>query len=437
MLQGYSQLIFEGALVTLELALSSVVLAVVIGLIGAGGKLSHNPFISGLFGAYTTLIRGVPDLVLMLLIFYGLQIALNNITTLLGFAQIDIDPLGAGIITLGFIYGAYFTETFRGAYLAVPKGQIEAATAYGFSGAQIFRRILFPAMMRFALPGIGNNWQVILKATALVSILGLNDVVKATQLAGKGTYQPFFFAIVAGVVYLIFTTVSNGYWQSLLWSDGYRFTGVAVTLWLLIASVVMGGLLAIPMAVARVSSIRWVRFPVWLYTYVFRGTPLYVQLLVFYSGMYSLEIVRGSEFLNAFFRSGLNCTILALTLNTCAYTTEIFAGAIRSVPHGEIEAANAYGFSRFKMYRCIILPSALRTALPAYSNEVILMLHSTALAFTATVPDLLKIARDINAATYQPFYAFGIAAVLYLIISYVLISLFRKAEKRWMAHVSH
>ena len=159
------------------------------------------------------------------------------------------------------------------------------------------------------------------------------------------------------------------YWRSLLWSDGYRFTGVAVTLWLLIASVVMGGLLAIPMAVARVSSIRWVRFPVWLYTYVFRGTPLYVQLLVFYSGMYSLEIVRGSEFLNAFFRSGLNCTILALTLNTCAYTTEIFAGAIRSVPHGEIEAANAYGFSRFKMYRCIILPSALRTALPAYSNE--------------------------------------------------------------------
>ncbi|WP_153070266.1 ABC transporter permease subunit, partial [Escherichia coli] len=99
MLQGYSQLIFEGALVTLELALSSVLLAVVIGLIGAGGKLSHNPLISGLFGAYTTLIRGVPDLVLMLLIFYGLQIALNNITTLLGFSQIDIDPLGAGIIT--------------------------------------------------------------------------------------------------------------------------------------------------------------------------------------------------------------------------------------------------------------------------------------------------------------------------------------------------
>ncbi|MGE9552824.1 ABC transporter permease [Erwinia amylovora] len=225
------------------------------------------------------------------------------------------------------------------------------------------------------------------------------------------------------------------YWKALLWTDGYRFSGVAITLWLLIISVVLGGCMAVLLSVARVSSIKAVRFPVWLFTYVFRGTPLYVQLLVFYSGMYTLEVVKGNELLNVFFRSGLNCTLLALTLNTCAYTTEMFAGAIRAVPHGEIEAARAYGFSTFKLYRCIIMPSALRTALPAYSNEVILMLHSTALAFTATVPDLLKVARDINSATYQPFTAFGIAAVLYLIISYVLISLFRMAEKRWLKHV--
>ncbi|HAK48494.1 MAG TPA: amino acid ABC transporter permease, partial [Salmonella bongori] len=158
------------------------------------------------------------------------------------------------------------------------------------------------------------------------------------------------------------------YWKSLLWTDGYRFTGVAITLWLLISSVVMGGVLAVILAVGRVSGNKFIRFPIWLFTYVFRGTPLYVQLLVFYSGMYTLEIVKGTDLLNAFFRSGLNCTVLALTLNTCAYTTEIFAGAIRSVPHGEIEAARAYGFSSFKMYRCIILPSALRIALPAYSN---------------------------------------------------------------------
>ncbi|ANI31421.1 amino acid ABC transporter permease [Yersinia entomophaga] len=224
MLDGYSKLIFDGALVTLELALCSVLLALVIGMVGAGGKLSANRLLSGVFECYTTLIRGVPDLVLMLLIFYGLQIILNSITESLGFSQIDIDPLSAGIITLGFIYGAYFTETFRGAYMAVPRGQIEAATAFGFSHSKIFRRIMFPAMMRYALPGIGNNWQVILKATALVSILGLNDVVKATQLAGKGTYEPFFFAMVAGAVYLIFTTLSNGvlWWLERRYSQGVK-----------------------------------------------------------------------------------------------------------------------------------------------------------------------------------------------------------------------
>ena len=229
--------------------------------------------------------------------------------------------------------------------------------------------------------------------------------------------------------------IIHDYWQSLLWTDGYRFTGVAVTLWLLILSVVIGGVMAVILAIARVSSNRFISTPVWIFTYVFRGTPLYVQLLVFYTGMYTLEVVKGNELLNAFFRSGMNCTLLAFALNTCAYTTEVFAGAIRSVPHGEIEAARAYGFSRFKMYRCIILPAALRIALPAYSNEVILMLHSTSLAFTATVPDVLKIARDINAATYQPFTAFGIAAVIYLVISYGLITLFRMAERRWLPHV--
>ncbi|WP_080195607.1 histidine ABC transporter permease HisQ, partial [Salmonella enterica] len=171
MLYGFSGVILQGAIVTLELALSSVVLAVLIGLVGAGAKLSQNRVTGLIFEGYTTLIRGVPDLVLMLLIFYGLQIALNVVTDSLGIDQIDIDPMVAGIITLGFIYGAYFTETFRGAFMAVPKGHIEAATAFGFTHGQTFRRIMFPAMMRYALPGIGNNWQVILKATALVSLL--------------------------------------------------------------------------------------------------------------------------------------------------------------------------------------------------------------------------------------------------------------------------
>lgn len=225
------------------------------------------------------------------------------------------------------------------------------------------------------------------------------------------------------------------YWKAYLFTDGYNITGVAITLWLLVVSISIGFCLSIPLAVARVSRHSWISAPVWLYTYIFRGTPLYVQLLLCYTGIYSLELVRSHDFLNAFFRQGMYCTLLAFTLNTCAYTTEIFAGAIRATPYGEIEAARAYGMSGFALYRRVILPSALRRALPYYSNEVILMLHATTVAFTATVPDILKVARDVNSATYQSFEAFGIAALLYLGISFTLVGLFRRAEQRWLAYL--
>ncbi len=225
------------------------------------------------------------------------------------------------------------------------------------------------------------------------------------------------------------------YGKQYLWTDGYHFTGVAVTLWLLVISVLIGFIASIPLAVMRVSEKKRYALPVWLFSYVFRGTPLYVQLLVFYTGVYTLEFVRSTEFLNWFFRSGYYCTLLALVLNTCAYTTEIFAGSIRETNKGEIEAAKAYGFSDWSLYLTVIIPSALRRAMPAYSNEVILMLHATSLAFTATVPDILKVARDVNSATYQSFSAFGVAAILYLIISFSLVGMFRVAEKKWLKHL--
>ncbi|EDT37551.1 ABC transporter permease [Burkholderia ambifaria] len=225
------------------------------------------------------------------------------------------------------------------------------------------------------------------------------------------------------------------YWRNYLYTDGFRITGVAITLWLLVVSIGLGFCLSVPLAVARVSKKKWLSRAVWLYTYVFRGTPLYVQLLLCYTGLYSLQFVRGTPLLDSFFRDGMHCTLLAFTLNTCAYTTEIFAGAIKATSYGEIEAARAYGMSTFTMYRRVILPSALRRALPLYSNEVILMLHATTVAFTATVPDILKIARDVNSATYMSFHAFGIAALLYLVISFVLVWLFRQAERRWLAYL--
>lgn len=227
--------------------------------------------------------------------------------------------------------------------------------------------------------------------------------------------------------------IIQDYWQAYLWSDGYRLSGVAMTLWLLILSIAFGFVLAVPLAVARVSKNPLIRGPVWFYTYVFRGTPLYIQLLLLYSGVYSLEVVHGNQMLDAFFREGFNCTVLAFALNTCAYTTEIFAGTIKSIPYGEVEAARAYGMSRFLLYRRIIVPSALRRALPFYSNEAILMLHATTVAFTATVPDILKVARDVNSATYASFEAFGIAALLYACIAFVLVWLFRRFEIHWLA----
>ncbi len=226
------------------------------------------------------------------------------------------------------------------------------------------------------------------------------------------------------------------YGRAFLYFDGQGLSGLVVTLWLLVASLVIGFCMAVPLAVARVSKNRWVSMPVRAYTYVFRGTPLYVQLLLIYSGVYSLEFVRAHGVLNEFFRSGLHCAILAFGLNTGAYTTEIFAGAIRAISHGEVEAARAYGMSRWTMYRRIILPSALRRALPLYSNEVILMLHATTVAFTATVPDILKVARDANSATYMSFQAFGIAALIYLAVSFALVAAFRRAERHWLAYLA-
>ncbi|WP_137886688.1 ABC transporter permease [Pseudomonas sp. 2FE] len=208
-LQGFGPLLLHGTWVTVKLSVLSLALSILIGLLGAAAKLSSLAILRIPATLYTTLIRGIPDLVLMLLIFYSLQGWLSSLTEAMGWAYIEIDPFGAGIVTLGFIYGAYFTETFRGAILSVPRGQLEAATAFGLSRIQRFVHVLFPQMMRYALPSLGNNWLVLLKATALVSIIGLSDVVKAAQDAGKSTFNMLYFLILAALLYLLITSASN------------------------------------------------------------------------------------------------------------------------------------------------------------------------------------------------------------------------------------
>ena len=206
---GYGPQLLAGTWETIKLAVLSLIVAVILGLIAASAKLSKNRLTRFFAALYTTLIRGIPDLVLLLLIFFSMQIHLNALTDALRLPYIDIEPFSAGVLTLGFIYGAYFTETFRGAFMAIPAGQAEAAMAYGFTRWQVFSRIQFPQMMRHAIPGLGNNWQVLLKATALVSLIGLNDLVKVAQNAGNVTFKVFLFISVTGLIYLALTTVSN------------------------------------------------------------------------------------------------------------------------------------------------------------------------------------------------------------------------------------
>jgi arginine/ornithine transport system permease protein len=209
MLHGFLPALLEGAGITLAVAGASLVIAVILGLIGAAAKLSRNPVISWTATAYTTVVRGVPDLVLMLLIFFGGQIGVNAAASALGYdGYIDIDPFVAGVATIGFIFGAYLAETFRGALIAIPAGQREAGIAFGMSRSKVFVRITLPQMVRLAIPGFTNNWLVLVKSTAIVSVIGLTDMMHRAGLAAGATREPFTFYLAAAVIYLVITSVS-------------------------------------------------------------------------------------------------------------------------------------------------------------------------------------------------------------------------------------
>ncbi|MCL2310465.1 MAG: ABC transporter permease subunit [Proteobacteria bacterium] len=200
--------ILGGAWISLQVALLSLALALAIGFPVASMRLSQRGWLYYPATVYTTLFRGIPDLVLMFFLFYGGQQLANDLTDAYHLPQWDINPFIAGCITLGMIFGAYMAETFRAAILAVPYGQTEAALAFGMSRRQCFRRIVFPQMLRHAMAGIGNNWLVLLKTTALVSIIGLSDMVRRADLSGKATHAPLFFYLLVAVIFLLFTSVS-------------------------------------------------------------------------------------------------------------------------------------------------------------------------------------------------------------------------------------
>ena len=217
-------------------------------------------------------------------------------------------------------------------------------------------------------------------------------------------------------------------------NSGVYLEGLKNTVILVSLSLAIGLFLAIPLAVLRNSGNRLLEWPIRAFVYCFRGTPLLVQMFLVYYGFGQFDLIK-SSFLWPAFREAYFCALLAFTLNTCAYTTEIIRGAIKATSHGEIEAAMAAGMSRLLMIRRIILPSAFRRALPAYSNEIIFMLHGSSLASVITIIDITGAARIVNSRYYSPYEAFITAAVLYMSLTFVIVFLIKKLEKKWFAHL--
>lgn len=214
----------------------------------------------------------------------------------------------------------------------------------------------------------------------------------------------------------------------------HYWDGVVSTVQLVFLSLLIGLLLAVPLAIMRNSKNPLINYPIWAFTYVFRGTPLLIQLYMIYYGVTLIEGIQDSMWWVIFEKAFYPC-LIAFTLNTAAYTTEIFRGVIKATPHGEIEAAKAYGMSWSQRMRRIVMPSAFRRAIPAYSNEVICMLHGSAIASTVTILDITGAARDVYAQHYTAFPPFMFAAGLYLLLTLSILLFFRGLEKRMLAHL--
>lgn len=206
---GWGGVLLAGLLASLQVAFGGYLLGLLIGTGGAAGKLWGGPILRDLLEVYTTVVRGVPELVLILILYYAGTDAVNQVMHLLGLPSVDISGLAAGIFVIGVVQGAYATEVLRGAILAVPPGQIEAARAYGMSPLMSLRRITLPAMLPFALPGLSNLWLIATKDTALLAVVGFAELTLVTRQAAGTTKAYLTFFLAAGALYLAVTLVSN------------------------------------------------------------------------------------------------------------------------------------------------------------------------------------------------------------------------------------
>ena len=208
-LQGYGWQLIAGAEMTLLVSAISLVFGTIVGVLGAGAKVWVFLIVRGISDIYTTIIRGIPELIIILLLYFGGTVTLTKLAG----HYVEVDGFSAGVFALSFVFGAYATEIFRGAILAIPRGQVEAARALGMRGHVIFRTVMLPQLWRFALPGIGNLWLVLLKDSALISVVGLEELMRKTAITAGSTRQPFTFYLAAALIYLAFTLVSSAFFH--------------------------------------------------------------------------------------------------------------------------------------------------------------------------------------------------------------------------------
>ncbi len=222
---GWGDDLLRGAWITVTLALCSMALGLFFGLLLAGAKLSRIAPLRWFASVYTLFIRGVPEFLILLIVFFGSDKLINTALISLGFeGGVEVPKFGAAVAGLSAIFAAYACEIFRGAYLAVPRGQIEAAFAIGLSPVKVFRRVRFPQMWRYAIPGLGNLWMVVLKDTSLAAVIALNELLRIAKLGGETEGSQLLFFTVAGLLYLLMTFLSD---RGRVWAEGRARRGVA------------------------------------------------------------------------------------------------------------------------------------------------------------------------------------------------------------------
>ena len=206
---GWGGVLLQGLLNTLQIAVGGYVLGLVIGMSGALGKLYGGPVTRDLLEVYTTVVRAVPELILILILYYAGTDFLNKTLAALGYGAVDISGLAAGIFVIGIVQGAYSTEVVRGAIKSIPQGQLEAARAYGMSPGKMLRRITIPALLPYAIPGLSNLWLIATKDTALLAVVGFGELTLLTRQAAGTTKSYMLFFLAAGALYFAITLVSN------------------------------------------------------------------------------------------------------------------------------------------------------------------------------------------------------------------------------------